>query len=130
MKHFGCPEVDCKSEGPGKWPHQVKVFNYTEVLCEHNEHEKPHLTFPPGVGGEVVAANQRMMQDPHSKFPLLYEKTKCKTMATATFTAKDMHPYSVIENKGFRATHDAAHNEGQIAFLLRQLYQYYIAQAS
>lgn len=68
-----------------------------------------HLTEESGRRQAVVAAatsgatDQRTIEEAIRKLPPSSEKAKRITKAIAAFIAKDLRPYSVVENQGFRA---------------------------
>lgn len=52
---------------------------------------------------QAVADQPKKVEEAISRIPALSEKVKQITKAIVVFITKDLHPYSVVENLGFRA---------------------------
>ncbi len=55
------------------------------------------------VSSRSVATDQRTIEETIRKLPPSSDKATRITQAIAAFIAKDLHPYSIVENQGFRA---------------------------
>ena len=68
------------------------------ILWKHDKYQKPCYAIPPGAGRKPAwrPSNKR-----RQSFPLTRKRAKQVKMSTSTFTAKDLWPYSVLENQSF-----------------------------
>ncbi len=71
--------------------------NVAAHLARHHPEVNAELTFK-----LTAAASQQTLRDALYKLPSSSEKAKRITKSIADFICKDLRPYSVVENTGFR----------------------------
>ena len=104
------------------------VFDCTEVLWEHNGHG-----FHPKFEGKltVLAAAAKPGNDARCAFKVSIQFREGEAHQQVNCMAKDLGPYSIIENKGFRAMMHRLESKYKIppqCFLPRQLSKHYTTQ--
>lgn len=106
-KHFGFYDQE-NGKGIDKTYSICKACKAKIKYSGNTTNMRQHLTrFHPGLERErnppVVAANQRTIEEGLSKLPRSSERAKRISSSIATFIAKDLRPYAVVNNEGFRA---------------------------
>lgn len=106
-RHFGFYERE-NGKGLDKTYSICKTCKTGIKYSGNTTNMRQHLTrFHPGLAEEknppVVAANQRTIEEGLSKLPRSSERAKRISTSIATFIAKDLRPYAVVNNQGFRA---------------------------
>ena len=77
---------------------KIKYLSNTTNMRQHLVRFHPEMEKAP----PVMPATQRTILETVSKLPKNLEKARSTTKAIATFITMDLHPYSVVKNRGFR----------------------------
>ena len=106
-QHFGFYEVEGKKE-LDKTHTVCKLCKATLKYCGNTTNIRNHiLRWHPELEEKpenpVVAANQTTIPNTMAKLPMHSQRAKRITKSIAAFIAKDLRPYSVVENDAFRA---------------------------